>query len=538
MDCQINSISIKETGYFSKLVNDYVTENRSQLASFYKYEPNDVGLKAAVAARLESFSIDRDTLVTVLKEQYASLTTDQKVLNNIELLADEKTVTICTAHQPNLMTGHLYTFYKIIHTVTLADYLKSILPDYNFVPVFYVGSEDNDLEELGNFHYEGREYVWNTTQEGAVGRMKTDDLKSLIADLFRVLGPNNENTQHVKQLILDAYQSGHSIATATRMMINDLLGYLGVVTIDPDDARLKANYTNIIRTEIFEPIAYEMVAQTSNALNAAGYKAQAHTRTINFFYLKDQIRNRIEHIDADTFEVVNTDIRFTKSEMEAEIAQYPERFSPNVILRGLYQETILPNVAFIGGGSEVAYWMQLKPVFEHYNVFYPAIILRQSVMITNDYAEDLRKKLGLSIPQQFIKTDPLIDQYVSEHTANELNLSEQQLVLSNMMESITQQVTAVDKNLANSAQAALTKMKHQFEILEKKIFRAEKRNQSVAVERIHRLKESIFPNDGLQERHDNFLSYYIQNGRAMFDALHQHTAPFGDKFLILQFPQH
>jgi len=166
-------ISYEQTGNFSKIVTDYLSEN-SSLKNFYQHPANLTGIKDAIDSR-KSFNTNRKLLVAHLENQYSAVEASQKVKHNINALKNENAFTICTAHQPNIFTGHLYFIYKIVHTIKLADALNRELPENEFVPVFYVGTEDADLEELGEVFLNGEKYKWETNQTGAVGRMQIDD---------------------------------------------------------------------------------------------------------------------------------------------------------------------------------------------------------------------------------------------------------------------------------------------------------------------------------------------------------------------------
>lgn len=530
--CIAHYLPIKETGYFSALVKDYLDATPA-LQSFYTFSPDDQGLAEAIQQR-KQYPVDRSVLVSVLQDQYARLEPIEAVQQNISLLQKENTFTICTAHQPNLMTGYLYFIYKIIHAARLAQHLGAQHPDAHFVPVFYIGSEDNDLDELGTFHYNGRTFRWNTSQTGAVGSMQTDDLQQLIKDLFQVLGPAGVPEQQIRKIIKSAYGSGHTIAGATRIMVHELLGFLGVVVLDANDARFKKAFIPVIEKEIFEHPAQAIVTQTSDRLNEV-YTAQAFVRPINFFYMKDNVRERIEQI-GEQWQVLNTEIVFDREAMQAEIQNHPERFSPNVILRGLYQESILPDVAFIGGGSEVAYWMQLKDLFQYYKGFFPAIILRQSAMILERNTVALQQKLKLSLAELFLKTETLINKYVQQYGEDTWQVNDLKAQMEQLETATQQQLSGLDQQLHNSTEAVFTKMKKQVLVLEKKVLKAAKRKMEDKVQQIRSLKAHSFPKDSLQERYDTFLPFYLQYGQAFFEDLYRHTDPYGKNFLVLQYP--
>lgn len=529
-DCKHAYIALKETGYFSSLVTDYLAGEK-ELSSLYQFSPDDKGLQQAIEQR-KKYKTDRAALVNVIRQQYEGLEVHEAVARNIELLHSENTFTVCTAHQPNLIGGYLYFIYKIIHTVKLSRHLKAQHPEHDFVPVFYIGSEDNDFDELSVFRYNDKKYRWQDIQTGAVGRMQTDSLKALFEELFEVLGPPGENSDRLKDILNAAYQSGKTIAAATQYLVNALLGPYGVVAIDPDHALLKQLFVPVIKEELLQPKAYRLVNETSERLEHQ-YKAQAYARPINFFYLTDNTRERIEY-DGTKWNVLNTDIAFTEPELMDAITRYPERFSPNVILRGLYQETILPNVAFIGGGSEVAYWLQLRSVFEYYKVFYPAIVLRQSALWEGHAAQQLQEKLELSDTEIFIKTDALKTRYTLQRSGKELKLEGYKKDMEALLYALKDKVNALDVSIAKSTEAALAKMQYQVNILEKKILRAEKKKQDTAMQRINRLKALLFPGGTLQERYDAFLQYYLSYGSTFFDCLLEGTVPYGDKFLVIK----
>jgi bacillithiol biosynthesis cysteine-adding enzyme BshC len=521
----------KDTGYFSKLVTDYLAE-KDELKPFYIFSPSKEGILQAIQQR-EQFPVNRQLLTKVLHHQYENLTRHEKVEHNLALLNKENTYTICTAHQPNLATGYLYFIYKIIHAIKLAEELDKEYPDKNFVPVYYMGSEDNDLDELGTFRYDERKFTWDGAgQGGAVGRMKPKSLGSILDELFRIMGPPGENYDELRNILTKAYLHHDTIAQATQFLVNELFGRFGLIVIDPDDSELKSTFISVMKDDVLHQTAYGIVSSTVEQLEAH-YKSQAYPRHINLFYLSDNIRERIEK-NGDKWQVLNTGIIWTQKELLDAIEQTPERFSPNVILRGLFQEIILPDVAFIGGGAEVAYWLQLKDVFAHYKVFFPNIQLRQSVLWINKPGAQLREKLGLNIIDIFTKEIELIKSYVTRHSINDWHTNKEAEEFEKILSQLKEKAASVDVSLRASAEAALTKMRYQLQVLEKKMFRAEKKKMQGQLSRISRLKNSLFPNNGLQERIENFISYYLQYGPAYFDTLKEATRPFNASFLVIE----
>lgn len=531
MDNSFTYVPYLDTGYFSRLVTDYLG-NQAAIQQFYQYEPTTQGLEQAIKER-SKFPVNRQVLVEALTAQYSDLTVNDKVQENIQSLLSEHTFTICTAHQPNLLTGYLYFIYKILHAIKLAEQLNELHTDKHFVPVYYMGSEDNDIEELGTFRFRGDKYVWyGSGQSGAIGRMDTKGLKPMLNDLFKLFGPPGKHCDDLQKMLTEAYLKHNTIGAATQYLVNELFGRYGLVVLDPDDAKLKATFIPVMEDELLNQHALPILNEQIEKLGTH-YKIQAHPRAINLFYLADQLRERIEK-QGDKWVVLNTDIVWDKDALLAELKAHPERFSPNVMLRGLYQETILPDVAFIGGGAEVAYWLQLKTLFQYYNGFYPSIHLRQSVLWIDALQARQRNKLELAVSDIFKPEVDLVRDAVSKHAGDEWQTQQETTAIEQILNSLKQKATSIDPTLKASAEAALAKMKHQLEVLEKKMLRAEKKKMNTQLSRITKLKTAIFPNNSLQERVENFSEYYLQYGPAFLDIIKEGINAMDPQFLVVE----
>ena len=523
-------IDYRDTHSFSELVYDYIAGNKT-LTPFYAFEANIKGIQNAIEQR-KKYPIDRQALVANLQEQYKQLAPEELVRQNIESLAHADTFSICTAHQPNLLSGYLYFFYKILHAIAMAEQLNSEYPELHFVPVYYMGSEDNDLAELGQFRYDNIKYEWDAEgQTGAVGRMRTDSLKELLNKLFKRFGPPGMHCDMLKELLERSYTQHPTIASATQNLVHELFGQYGLIVLNPDDPNFKKQFQSIILDELLHQHAYPIVSTQSKQL-ADIYKAQAFPRPINLFYLKDNIRERIEK-QGDDWQVVNTSIRFDEAGIIAEVEKQPEHFSPNVILRGLYQETILPNVCFIGGGAELAYWLQLKPLFEYYHVFYPVIFLRQSVQIINEPTWQMMQQMNCSINDVFKPIETQVKEHIMQLSGIHLSVATEQEAIALQLEQLANKAQAIEPTLAKSIGAARAKINYQIEIIAQKMYRAEKRKAAIDVKRLQKIHQSIRPNGGLQERVENFSSYYVQNGFSIFDTIKRNIKPFDNQFLII-----
>jgi len=523
-------LSYEATGAFSSIVKDYLAGDPG-LKPFYDFPPNEDGLRQVIEKKKQQ-PIDRPLLVRVLKEQYDGIELSEATRQNIESLLDANSFTITTAHQPNLFTGPLYFIYKIIHAIRLADHLKSIFPESSFVPVYYMGSEDADFAELNHTFLNGQKIEWKKEQKGAVGRMKVDKtLRQLISEMEGQLSIE-KNGAEVIAMLRNAYADGKTIQQATFELVNQLYGRYGLIVLIPDNPELKAAMIPVFEEELFSNNSHRIVQQTSEKLSEY-YNPQAFAREINLFYLKDDIRERIEKT-AEGFAVHNTTISFSAEEMRQELQQHPERFSPNVILRGLYQETILPNIAFIGGGGELAYWLQLKDLFHHYNRVFPVLILRNSFLIITEKWEERIQHLGLPDEALFTPEDKLLKEIITKESQTTFQLNGNLEEAEKLYEKIGKLAGDVDKTLLTHVDALKTKAVKSLRELEKKMYRSEKRKFSARQNQITKLKEALFPRNGLQERVENFSGFYALWGKTFIDEVYQSSPALEQHFTILR----
>ena len=524
-------IPFSSTHVFSKLINDYL-EGKGKAMDFVHYAPNVEGYRAAIKGR-KKHPINRNLLFDVLTKQYSNLPQEKAVNNQIALLKKETTFVVTTAHQPNLFTGPLYFFYKIIHAIQLAASLKSIFPEYDFVPVYYMGSEDADLEEVGAFNLDHKKCEWVTKQTGAIGRMQVDDALLLLLKQLESYWSILPQGKKALEILKEAYQKGKTISEATLSFVHAFFGSKGLLVLQPDDTALKAALIPVMEKELLTQFSHQAIQPAIAALSK-DYHVQSEGRTINLFYLKDSIRGRIEK-QGEQFIVVDSDIQFTEKEIIAELHQYPERFSPNVILRGVYQETILPGVVFIGGGGELAYWMELKNVFQEVDVHYPLLQLRNSFLLMR------QKQAEQWAAMQFDEQDlfkPILEleiAYVKKHASQALDLQDQMKNLTTLYTTIKNEVKKVDPTLGTHAENLAQQAKAKLASLEKKMLRAERRKQAVAIQRIHRIKKELFPQDNLQEREEHFSKWVGHYDLTWIETIMENSTGLESRFSIIKF---
>ena len=525
---QAKYISYQETGSFSKLVLDYIN-NEEQLKAFYSYRPDMAGLAEALEKR--HFIGDRNTLVEGLKNQYQHLTPNKSVSKNIELLGLDNTFTVTTGHQLNLFTGPLYFIYKIVTTINLAIELKIAHPDKNFVPIYWMATEDHDFDEINHVSVDEKNISWIQNTNGATGRLNTKTVAAAVTAYKGYLGIS-KNGKRIAKLVEQAYLEHDNLADATRYLVNNLFEKYGLVIVNADNPQLKKQFSNIITADIIEHNSAKNINQSSKNLEDLGYKTQVNGRDINFFYLKDDLRERLI-FENNKYSVNHTEITFTEAELRTEIESHPERFSPNVVMRPMYQEVILPNIAYIGGGAEVAYWMQLKANFDYYKIDFPVLLLRNSALLVDKRSAQNLYNLGFSLQDAFLPVEELKNIWVQRNSTAQLSLADETRAINSIFDQIKLNAYKIDKTLSVSTDTAKQKTNHLLANLEKKLFRAEKRKHETALIQIDNVKKRLFPNGTLQERILNIAPMYVNYGEDFLSSCIENFEPLGGDFTLL-----
>ena len=526
-------IDYSETNSFSPGLISYLQQD-PKLDPFFSYKPDIEGFRQLLGNK--EVKADRQILVTLLKEQYAGLNNDEAyspnlVSQNIELLSNKDTFTITTGHQLNLFTGPLYFIFKIVTAINLSRELKANFPEKDFVPVYWMATEDHDFAEINHTYIGGKKISWQHEPKGATGRISTEQINTAIKEYTGILGIS-DNAIKLAKIIETAYTQP-TLADATRYLVNALFRDYGLVIIDADHPAFKKQFSDIIYRDITGQNSFTAISSSMENLKLAGIDAQVNPREINFFYLSDNLRERIVY-ENSRYHVLNTDISFSADSLEQEIALHPERFSPNVVMRPLYQEVILPNIAYIGGGAEVIYWLQLKETFDYYGIDFPVLVLRNSALLDKGKSRRAMDQLNFSTSDLFKPAEELKKQWVLKHSEHTLNLADEWQEFKCLFERIKLRTHKIDPTLSPSTDAVKVRLERAIHNLEKKLIKAEKRNHSDALRRIDNLKNSLFPQGGLQERIENFGLFYVNSGDEFIASLIETFKPLDFKFTILQ----
>lgn len=524
------SIRFTETGYFSKIICDYLNEDEKTAPFFHRF-PTIENFKGQIEDKKKSFpKASREILKSSLIEQYDQTEISAKSRANIEQLRDENTFTITTGHQLNLFTGPLYFLYKIISAINLTKELKEAYPEYNFVPVYWMATEDHDFEEINYFNFKSEKIAWNKEVLGAVGRSSLEGLNEVYDHFSTLIGPGI-NGETIREMFQKSYLEKENLAQATRYLANELFGDRGLLIIDGDDQRLKKLFSPYVKRELREQVSDRQVEATNEQLRT-NYKVQVNQREINLFYLDHELRERIV-LEDGKFRINNTGMLFSAAEIESCLDNSPEKFSPNVIMRPLYQEVILPNLCYIGGGGELAYWMQLKTMFQEFDIPYPILLLRNSVLLINQKQLAKMGKLKISIDEIFMDQSELIKMKVNALSSVPVDFSKEKKDLKEMFRGLKSLSDQTDPSFSGAVLAQEKKQLNGLEKLEKRLLKAKKRKYAELVSRISALQDELFPNRSLQERQANFSEFFERYGPDLITVLLQNLSPLDQDFDVL-----
>lgn len=525
-------ISYQESGFFTNIMVDYLNK-KTELSALYHRFPSIENFKLQIEEKGNSFNVNgkfkREVLVSVLEKQYLSIEASPATSNNIQLLRQSNTFTVTTGHQLNLFTGPLYFLYKIVSTINLCKQLKNEYPEHNFVPVYWMATEDHDFEEINYFSLNGKKINWNRNSSGPVGRLSTDGLEKVLEIFDLEIGHGN-NANYLKELFKKAYVDHSNLADATRFLANELFKNDGLVIIDADDKELKKQLVPFIKKELLEQTSFEQVNETIKKMK--DYAVQVNPREINLFYIEDHLRERIV-FENGIYSVLNSNLNFSEDEILVELENHPEKFSPNVILRPLYQEVILPNLCYIGGGGELAYWLELKSTFEAYKVTFPILLLRNSVLLATEKQKTKATKLGLCWSDLFKNEQDLIHQQVQKTSQFTIDFTTQKEALKKQFEDLHQIANQTDPSFLGAVKAQEAKQMKGLENLEKRLLKAEKRVHQDQLNRILTLQNELFPNHSLQERKVNFSEFYVAYGQELIEKLLKELKPLENEFKVV-----
>jgi bacillithiol biosynthesis cysteine-adding enzyme BshC len=510
------------------LADDYI-HNYRKVREFYSGDFREPAAFERQAETVRSRPIPREDLAAVLAEQNGSYGCGPETLNEIEKIVRDRACAVVTGQQVGLFSGPLYTIYKALTAIKLRDELNrkglgSVLA------VFWLASDDHDLAEIDHVTLVDKE---NRLQEIRCPTPSTESkipvsdilLPSEVGDCLRQLRDLTLDTEFKAEIIgalSEAYAPGRSYVEAFARWMTRLFKSRGLIFIDASHPRLKDMGKDVFYREIAgeSPSTRQAVA-ASERLRQAGYEAQIplHEGILNLFYAERE-RHAVQWKDG-TFGIKGMPALKTKDALVALAREKPFLFSPNVLLRPLYQDALLPTVAYIGGPAEIAYFAQMKGVYEAFGLPMPVIYPRKNLTIVEKKIDHILKKYNLEIPDIWRNAPGIVGEITKDEIPDSVRAA-LRLVRENFERDFTSlraEVLAFESGLGEATDLARGKMNQQLNFMEKKTLQAAKKRNEIAIRQVHKAVDNLFPNQRLQERVFNIVPFLIKYGPGFMDRL-------------------
>lgn len=513
---------------FSRLFLDYVS-GIPDLNTLYDFRPDQKGYEYAIR-KVNAGQFNRGQICDVITQQYDKSGTPVPA-QLIDRLRQNNSCTVTTGHQLCIAGGPAYFVYKIASVIQLADKLSAMY-NANVVPVYWMASEDHDIDEIRSVNLFSKKITWSTAQTGPAGKLKLNDFQATLEEIVNTLGGSPRATE-VASALKEIFSPEKNLADATRRFVHWLFGNK-VIIIDPQNTELKKLALPVFRDDLINGNAEKLVNETSNWLGGKLYDVQVNPRRVNLFHLSDGKRERIEKTESG-FRLTDSGKEFSESEIIELLNADPEVFSPNVVLRPLYQQIILPNVAYVGGPGELAYWLQYKAMFDYYHVSYPVLQPRFfAVQITSKDLEWMKKN-NIELRDFSEEYHEHLKHKLAERAGEELSLENEKEVLNLLRTTITEKAALADATLRAFADAEMKKAEEALKVVEVRMIRALKQREEIFTGQLKKQYDRILPEGTLQERSENFLSLYVNTGIKADDLLNSELFPVsGVRFITTE----
>jgi bacillithiol biosynthesis cysteine-adding enzyme BshC len=529
---RVETLPFDRIPHQSKLFLDYL-KDPTALREFY---PSAVRFHHELSARgpevLAAHQTDRAALCDALLDLNAGWGAGEETLRNIELLRDADCLAVVSGQQAGLFSGPLYTIYKALSAVKLAGCLTQ--RKTKAVPVFWIATEDHDFAEVATAEFIARDcklanvsVSQEVHREGQpVGRVMIDEsIEPVISQLLELL-PSSEFSADLEAIVRDAWRSGRTYGEAFARMMTSLLGRHGLVFLDPLDQRLKALAAPLYaKAALRAPDIASAIEARSKKLIEAGYHAQVTASENSFpLFLHDETgaRHALTRSGADRYSTKQNEQTFTVEELSTLALSEPERFSPNVTLRAVVQDYLLPTIAYYGGAAEIAYFAQTGEVYRLLDRPTTPILPRSSLTMIERHTGRVLERYGLQVADLFAGPEAVLARVVEEYLGADTakSLAKAEGAVNAELDDLREQLRTVDPTLADALETGRRKINYQLEGLRTRFHRAQMARDEAAHRQLQRAFDQLYPHKALQERHINITSLLARHGRYVVDWIY------------------
>jgi bacillithiol synthase len=524
------SLSYSQVPKSSKLLVDYV-ERHENVDRFYDGSPFTAETYDRLKQQIKSFQTNRKALVDVLLRQNKAFGAGNETLENIQRLSDPETLAVVTGQQVGLFSGPAFTLYKALTAVRLSQSLNA--RGVKTVPVFWLATEDHDLEEVAQIYTLNDDYEAihlhdpgeRPAPQSPVGRVKlTEGIAGLLDRLESLLPPGDERIQLLQDL-RGAYQPGTTWSQAFAEFLTRLFGRWGVILLDPMDETVHGLAGPIYQKVLRQANEYRSLLQErSTELLNAGYHAQVHIAEDSTLLFAEREGNRLPvHSfggSGQRFSIGGSQSASIE-ELESEIRDKPLKFSANVLLRPLVQDTILPTIAYVAGPSELAYLGQAQVLYSAIGRPMPAVFPRCGFTLVDRRVERWMEKYQVAVEDVWLGQDHLAQRIAS--TAFSKGWSERfdqtERDLTELLSRLRKDIEVLDPTLVDTLNHAEEKIQYQVEKLKGKLTRSVLGRSEVLARHEQALLHAIMPEKELQERLVSGVYFLGRAGYGLLDRL-------------------
>ena len=521
---RVETLPFEQIPHQTRLFLDYLTDP----IALRQYYPSAVLYHHELAQRvpevLAAYRVDRDRVCDALEAMNRRWGAGQATLDNIQLLREPDCIAVVSGQQAGLFTGPLYTIYKALSAVKLAGCLQQ--RNTKAVPVFWIASEDHDFAEVAKAELIGRDCQLKNVEvtgvlhrEGQpVGQVVVDDSIAAVVDQLFELLPNSEFAADMKALVKDAWQPGRGYAESFAMMMTSLLGRYGLIFLDPLDPELKKLAAPLYSEAAQRaPEIAAAIEKRSSELESAGYHAQVLASANSFpLFLHDEqgARHAVVRVENGKYKTKDVEQEYTAEELATLARETPDKFSPNVTLRAVVQDYLLPTIAYYGGAAEIAYFAQTAEVYRVLERPATPILPRSSLTMIERHTGRTLERYELSLKDFFEGLEPVIKRVVEEHLgANTAKLfvnTEENV--NHELDRLRRDLQSIDPTLASALDTGRKKINYQLEGLRARFVRAQMERDEAVHRQLQRAFDQLYPNKDLQERHINITSLLARHG--------------------------
>ncbi|MBU2492601.1 MAG: bacillithiol biosynthesis cysteine-adding enzyme BshC [Bacteroidetes bacterium] len=462
----------------------------------------------------------RDAVINIIKKQYQNLNASKQTEVNLELLASKKTLAVVTGQQLGIFGGPMYTFYKTITAIKLCRSLKEKFEGYNFVPVFWLEGDDHDLDEVSSLNIIDKsnelkvlkygDALEEGTNKGSVGHIKlTEDIRKFIKE-FNDETRDSDFKEDLMNRLNSSYKEGVTFNAAFKNLIFDIFDEYGLIIFNPQEIEIKRILKDIFKNELENFREHTDVLVEKSAELEEEYHAQVKVKPINLFASEKDGRFLIEPVD-ENYRLKGKRKTLTKDELFEWLERAPEDFSPNVLLRPICQDYLLPTAFYIAGPGEISYFAQVTPLYGFFNIPQPYIYPRGSATIVEKNITNVLEKYNLKYTDLFFDEKELIEKVIG--SLSEAKIDDDILEAKNLIEEkiikIRENFLQIDQTLGDVTDKSLERINQTLDQLMQKAKKAEERNHETAIRQVTKARNLFYPNNNLQERELNFT--YIVN---------------------------